>query len=83
MKKYAMLYRAVPSQELLAESGCTLYNDVIVQIDDFLVLTDEQREIKSNEVQLLKTRETGGLRHVVPTSQFWLAQVWTGIRRLK
>lgn len=31
-----------------------MHNDVIVQIDDFLVLVDKQREIKSNEVQLLK-----------------------------
>lgn len=47
---------AVPSQEFSAASGYTLYDDVIVQIDDFLVLMDEQREIKSHEVQLLKQR---------------------------
>ena len=59
---------AVPSQEFSAASGCTLYDDVIVQIDDFLVLMDEQREIKSHEVQLLKEKLVG--------KGIWLKAVW-------
>lgn len=71
----------MPSLKFSAVSGCTLYDDIIVQIDDFLMLMNEQREIKSNEVQLLKTRETGGPRHMVPTKSALLAQVWNGIQQ--
>lgn len=42
----------VPLRGFLAVSERTLHNDVIVQIDDFLMLMDKQREIKPNEVQL-------------------------------
>lgn len=38
----------------LAVGMYTLHNYVIVQIDDFLMLMDKQREIKANKVQLLK-----------------------------
>lgn len=41
----------------LAVSEYTLHNDVIVQIDDFLMSMDKQREIKSNKVQLLKQQK--------------------------
>lgn len=43
----------------MAVGEYTLYNYVVVQIDDFLMLVDKQREIKSNKVQLLKQQKKG------------------------
>lgn len=34
-----------------------MYDYIIVQIDDFLMLVDKQREIKSHKVQLLTQRK--------------------------
>ena len=41
----------------LAVGVYTLYDYVIVQIDDFLMLMDKQREIKADKVQLLKQQK--------------------------
>lgn len=48
---------AAPFPSGLAIGEYTLHNYVIVQIDDFLMLVDKQREIKSNKVQLLKQQK--------------------------
>lgn len=50
-------YRLLLFRIVLAVGGFTLYNYIIIQIDDFLVLVDKQREIKSNKVQLLKQQK--------------------------
>lgn len=50
-------YQLLLFPAFLAVREYTLYNDIIVQIDDFLMLMDKQREIKSNKVQLLKQQK--------------------------
>lgn len=46
----------------------TLGDYIIIQIDDFLVLVDKQREIKSYKVQLLKQERSDGEETEVPVS---------------
>lgn len=50
-------YQLLLFQVVLAVGEYTLYNYVIIHIDDFLMLVDKQREVKSNEVQLLKQQK--------------------------
>lgn len=50
-------YQLLLFQVVLAVSEYTLYNHIIIHIDDFLMLVDKQREIKSNKVQLLKQQK--------------------------
>ena len=50
-------YRLLLSRVFLAVGVYTLYDYVVVQIDDFLMLMDKQREIKADKVQLLKQQK--------------------------
>lgn len=50
-------YQLLLFQVVLAVGEYTLYNHIIIHIDDFLMLVDKQREIKSNKVQLLKQQK--------------------------
>ena len=53
-QRWAFYLSAAPFPSILGIGEYTLDDYIIIQIDDFLVLVDKQREIKSNKVQLLK-----------------------------